>query len=167
MNTQFMATIAGNDRPNLLKTLAEKTHNLGGKWLDSKISRLEGQLVGIIKIDMPEENMSALKADFNAIADFHVSTSAINLVTVTECEQVELRIEAKDKPGLISDITNLLDQKGVTIEHMENHRLSVAEVGAIVFYADLNLLVPVDLGTELLLDELKNINQDLRVEAVA
>ena len=52
MNTQFMATIAGEDRPDLLKILAAKTHALEGRWLNSKISRLEGQIAGIIKIDI-------------------------------------------------------------------------------------------------------------------
>ncbi|WP_232803741.1 ACT domain-containing protein [Motilimonas sp. E26] len=164
MNTQFMATIAGEDRPDLLKLLAGKTHALEGRWLDSKISRLEGQIAGIIKIDIPNENLSALKADFNSIPNFHVSTSDVKLVTITECAQLNLKIEANDRPGIISDIAHFLDSKGVAIEHMENHRFGVIGLGTTVFIAELSLMVPVDMGTEFLVEELERLSSDLRVE---
>ncbi|MFO6425189.1 glycine cleavage system protein R [Motilimonas sp. KMU-193] len=165
MNTQFIATIAGEDRPDLLKLLAGKTHALEGRWLDSKISRLEGQIAGIIKIDIPGENLSALKADFNSIPNFHVSTSEIKLVTVTECEELELKIEANDRPGIISDITHFLDSKGVAIEHMENHRFGVIGLGSTVFIAEMTLMVPVDMGKDMLVAELEQLSSDFRVEA--
>ncbi|MCE2572404.1 glycine cleavage system protein R [Motilimonas eburnea] len=164
MNTQFIATIAGEDRPDLLKLLAGKTHALEGRWLDSKISRLEGQIAGIIKIDIPGENLSALKADFNSIPNFHVSTSEIKLVTVTECEELELKIEANDRPGIISDIMHFFDSKGVAIEHMENHRFGVIGIGSTVFIAEMTLMVPVDMGKDMLVAELEKLSNDFRIE---
>jgi glycine cleavage system regulatory protein len=165
MNTQFMATIAGEDRPDLLKILAAKTHALEGRWLNSKISRLEGQIAGIIKIDIPSANLFALKTDFNSIPNFHVSTSEVKLVAITECDQLQLKIEANDRPGIISDIMHFLDDKGVTIEHMENHRFGVIGLGTTVFIAELSLMVPVDLGKDMLIEELEKLSSDFRIEA--
>ena len=62
MSIQLTITIAGQDHPQLINQLAAKTHELGGKWLVSKISRLDKQVAGIIKIEVPESRPTVFHA---------------------------------------------------------------------------------------------------------
>ena len=166
MNSQFMLNIMGNDKAHLLKDLSNITHELGGKWLKSKFTRLEGQIAGIIKVDLPDSNKADLLKRFEDAGELQLLISDVATNVASGHTSLELKIEATDKPGLVSEITQVLADEGVVISKMENHRISVPELGSLVFTAEMSLEVPADVEQEQLIEEIRQLNEELRVEAV-
>lgn len=167
MNTQFTITIAGQDHPQLINQLASTTHKFGGKWLVSKISRLEQQLVGIIKIDIPADSAEQLKQAFSELKELHIHIIEHEEPTTPSVhQQIKLKVESGDRPGLVKDITNILEEIGIQIIHMENHRLAVLDFGKLMFFAELDVDVPGEVDLEQLVETVQDVEENMRVEVI-
>lgn len=164
MNTLLTVTLAGEDHPQLINTLAAKTHELGGKWLVSKINRLDNQVVGILKIDLPTEAVPALKQAFASQSMLDVRViEALTAQAQIKTDHVMMKVESADRPGLVHDLTHILDNIGIGIVKMENHRIGVQDIGKTLFFAELHLDVPVDIDTEQLVEALQQVEEGMRV----
>ncbi len=163
MNTQFTITIAGHDKPKFMNQLAATTHSLGGKWLVSKLTRLDNQVVGIIRIDIPNIAADQLKQDLLAFDDYNVRIIDEPSPAQIEFSQAILKVESKDRPGLIHDITQCLDDMGIQTLRMENHRLGIPEAGETVFFAELEVEIPTEVQVEQLVDAVESIQPQLKV----
>ncbi|GAA5218003.1 glycine cleavage system protein R [Corallincola platygyrae] len=158
MSAQFMVSIMGPERFGLLKQLAEKTHALGGRWLDSKTNHLGGQFSGLLKVEVPIENAPALKAELSELEGYLVN---INEVANTDAgATLNVSYDANDRPGLVSDITHVLTDQGVQVEHMECHRVGVAELGTNIFTAQMKLRLPNDMEPAMVTAELESLDSD-------
>ncbi|ELR67289.1 glycine cleavage system regulatory protein [Photobacterium marinum] len=167
MNTQLTITIAGQDHPQLINQLAAKTHELGGKWLISKINRLDNQIVGIIKVDIPADNAQLLKGEFTRIPELHARVIDVTQpVPLGKFEQLKLKVESNDRSGLVHDLTNVLDDIGIDIIHIENHRIGVPDLGKALFVAELLVDVPAEVNVEQLLEAMQQVEEDMRVSVV-
>lgn len=167
MNTQLTITIAGQDHPQLINQLAAKTHELGGKWLISKINRLDNQIVGIIKVDIPADNAQLLKGEFTRISELHARVIDVTQpVPLGKFEQLKLKVESNDRSGLVHDLTNVLDDIGIDIIHIENHRIGVPDLGKALFVAELLVDVPAEVNVEQLLEAMQQVEEDMRVSVV-
>jgi len=168
MNAQFTITIAGQDHPQLVNQLAAATHNLGGKWIRSKITRLDKQVVGIIKIDIPTTAAEQLKQEFNAHEGLQIRIIDTDESSVASArQQIKLKIESGDRLGLVKDITHTLEDIDIKIIQIENHRVAVPEFGELMFFAELALDVPTEVNIEQLLDSVEQIETNMRVAVVS
>ncbi|MGF1687672.1 transcriptional regulator [Photobacterium japonica] len=167
MNTQLTITLAGDDHPQLINVLAAKTHALGGKWLISKINRLDNQVVGIIKIDIPTTAVSELKQVFMAQPSLDVRVlDTPSLVEAIPTHPVTLKIKANDRSGLVHDLSRILDEIGIGIVKIENHRIGVLDVGKALFFAELQINVPEDIDLDQLLDALQQVDEGMVVKVL-
>ncbi|WP_036829994.1 ACT domain-containing protein, partial [Photobacterium sanctipauli] len=150
-----------------INQLAAKTHELGGKWLVSKINRLDGQVVGILKIDIPAEAAQQLK---DAFADQQgLDVRVIDDLKSNEpikMDHVMMKVESADRPGIVHDITHILDGIGIGIIKIENHRIGVPDLGRALFYAELQLNVPAEVDHEQLVEAIMQVDDDLRVKVL-
>ncbi len=167
MNSHLTITLAGKDHPQLINQLAAKTHELGGKWLVSKISRLDQQLVGIIKVEIPDTFAEQLESEFNKLSDFYVNiVKSDQPQAFVKIEHVTLKVESSDRPGIVNDITNILHDIGINIDRIENHRIGVPDLGKTLFFAELSIDVPSQTNLEQLIESVQQVEGDMRVEVV-
>jgi len=167
MNTQLTITIAGQDHPQLINQLAAKTHELGGKWLISKIHRLDNQVVGIIKVDIPNENAAQLKLELGRHTELNARIIEVPLpIPLGKLKSLTLKVESSDRPGIVSDITNILDDIGVDIINIENHRVGVPDLGQTLFFAELVVNVPSEVNVDQLLEAVQQVEDGMRVNVV-
>ncbi|WP_413111817.1 glycine cleavage system protein R [Thaumasiovibrio sp. DFM-14] len=166
MNKQFTITIAGNDKAKQLNALAAITHQHGGKWIKSKISRLDEQIVGIIRIDVPEQSYDSLQNKLLTETECHVRVIDSAAITPEQSTPATLKIESRDRPGIIHDLTQALDDFGVQLHTMENHRICVPDAGQMVFFAELALDIPQSLDKEQLIRMIEEVEPDLKAELV-
>lgn len=167
MNTQLTITIAGQDHPQLINQLAAKTHELGGKWLISKIHRLDNQIVGIIKVDIPNETAAQLKLEFSRLTELNARIIDVPLpMPLGKLEPLTLKVESSDRPGIVNDITKILDDIGVDIINIENHRVGVPDLGQTLFFAELMVNVPSEINVEQLLEAVQQVEEGMRVNVV-
>ncbi|NMP15902.1 ACT domain-containing protein [Thalassotalea sp. Y01] len=163
MTVQFIATILGEERSGVMRSLAQQTNQLGGIWLDSRVSQLGGRFVGLIKIEIGEDKADELKAFF----EHHDG-----LIThFNDCNDLQqsfalwsLTYEARDKSGLIDQITQALAEFAIDIDDMESHRYAVVELGQSVLSAYFSLRTPIDFSPEPLQEKLQHIDQQASIE---
>ncbi len=160
MSTQFMVTVTGLNSPGLVKQLAEKTHQNGGSWLNSKIVHLGGIFAGIIQIDVPETAADKLKSELERLDNIQITFSEPSATMPQPAQLMEMTFEANNRPGIIKDITGLLTDNGISIENMSCHRFNVSSLGETVFRGNFSLLIPVELDKKSLIEELEALNNN-------
>lgn len=158
MNVQFIATLSGPERSGIMSELSKKTHELGGIWLDSKLNHLDGQFTGLIKIELPAENAEQLKAIFAEQADL---TSQFNDVKEigTDRTLLTLSFQSNDREGLVHDISNVLADRNVDVDHMDAHRVGIAALGRSLFTSTFVLRAPADIDLGILEKRLADIEE--------
>ena len=163
MPEQFLVTLTGPYQPGVMNRLAALTHQYQGKWLSNKMANLEGRFAAIIKIELPSINTADLKkalADLPDIdATFHPKTSRDSAPR----HPVELKIDARDQPGLVNEITKVISAQDICIDRMSSHRISVPETGSTVFTAELSLTLPAHLGVDAVVADLEALYPHLIV----
>ena len=162
MNRQFIVSIVGPDRAGLLKYFAAATHERGGKWLHSKVIRLDGQFAAIIKIELPESQVQVLKSWFEAQEAYLLVFSEVVSGGGEDVRAFKLQVDAEDRPGLVNDITHVLLENQIKIADMACHRVGVADLGASVFTSEFELKVPGDVDLGELTLEIEALGGDIR-----
>ena len=163
MNVQIMVTISGSNQTDLVKILSEKTHKLGGKWLNSKINHIDDYFAGLIKVEIGSEHVEKLVADFKTQA-IKVETVVLDSAIEQKLTHLDLNIDAKDRPGLVHDISEVLSENSIRVENMECHRLGVADISGTVFTSRFKIAVADNFNKEELINSLQDISKDLVID---
>lgn len=160
MNVQIMVIVHGAEQAHLIKVLSEKTHALGGKWLNSKISHIDHYFAGLIKIEIASDNVDKLIEQFKAL-HINVETEKLDVHAQDKSKHFILNVDAKDRFGLVNDISEVLGENDIKIESMECHRLGGADIGGIVFTSEFKILTGDDFNKGELIKSLQRISKDL------
>ena len=167
MNTIVIVSLLANDRPGLVQELAAACHQRRARWLNTKVSHLDGQLAVLIRLSAPEEEMAGIRGVFTGRSDL-VATFNAPLCPVGEGSQdLTLRVDANDRAGIVNDITRLLDAQGVQLVSMESHSLGVSGVAQNIFTAELKLKLPEGIAPGDLAAELEALGDNLVVRSPA
>ncbi len=157
MKTEIIVSVVGKDQGGFINNLTVKTKELGGRWLANKVAHLDGQIAGLLKMEIDDQQLPAFKAmmaEFsNIITDYHEVSATDNAPSKT----VHLTIEGEDRSGLTSDITRLLYDEDVKVEHFESQRYPVIGLGTGVFEAHLDVRLPETVSLESLRTKLETL----------
>ncbi|MDN3721727.1 ACT domain-containing protein [Roseibium salinum] len=102
--------------------IAEIIAELGGNWIESSMARLGGEFAGIVRIGIAGERSDELIAELQALAADGIDiTLRSDVMGPQELEGVfaHLDLVSQDHPGILRDITRVLSDRGVSIEHLE------------------------------------------------
>ncbi|WP_372881206.1 glycine cleavage system protein R [Psychromonas sp.] len=163
MNVQIMVIVHGKEHAHLIKILSEKTHALGGKWLNSKITHIDDYFAGLIKIEIESKSADKLIDQFKGL-NINVETAKLDRIEQKKANQFILSIDAKDRFGLVNDISEVLGENDIKIESMECHRVGGADIGGIMFTSEFKILVADDFNKGELIESLQTISTDLVVD---
>jgi len=166
MNIQMMVTVSGSNQSDLIKILSDQTHELGGIWLNSKISHIDDYVAGLIKIEIDADNAETLLTQFKALG---INVESVNLGTVTheKSTRLDLNIDGKDRPGLVRHITQVLSDNSVRVDNMECNRIGVSAIGATLFTSHFKIVVDEQFNKDVLVAALQEIDDDLIIELSA
>ena len=167
MHVQFIVSIVGPDRFGLPKHLASATHELGGKWLNSKVIRLGGQFAALIRVEVPAVESARLRAVFAGLEGCHVVFSDVRTAADAATRTCSVTVDAEDRPGLVSDITHLLQEHQVTIQDMQCHRMVAAGLGTSMFRGEFDVAVPGGVDLSLLMSDLEALGEHVMVSVDA
>lgn len=164
MKSTFVMTVMGPESLGIIKALAHTTHELGGTWDRSKVAKLEGRFAAIIKVAIEADRVAELKAAFEKeFASFTFTYAEPLAEGETATKNISLEVDCKDRAGIIKDIHNLMLNLNLKVVNMDSHRYEVAEIGAAVFSAKLNLEVPENTSAESVVDEIETLYENMRV----
>lgn len=68
MDTYYILTFIGEDRPGLVEQLSRVIENNLGSWHESRLSQLGGKFAGLVLISLPEENAPQLESDLKGLS---------------------------------------------------------------------------------------------------
>ncbi|MGL4829793.1 MAG: glycine cleavage system protein R [Vibrio sp.] len=170
MTSTFIVNFVGKATPTTIKQLAAVTHDNGGKWLISKVNFIEDRVAAVIKIELPQENASAVKEVFHSYPGL--------LVEIVDADQhihasdtvYQLRLDANDRAGIVNEITHLLDGQGISILDMDCQRVFIAGGGGIsssLFTASVAMRLPINTEIDDVVKELEALSADTRVTVEA
>src|SRR5215471_4722964 len=137
MQSTFVMTVIGPDRPGLIESVATLVASNGGNWLESRMSRLGGQFAGILRVEVSSKQAGALTQALRAL-DLKGVSVVIHLdQTVPETTGTVrvLELVGQDRPGIIHQITRTLASHNVNVEQLDSEVVSAAMSGETLFKA--------------------------------
>ena len=167
MQRLLVMTIIGQDRPGLVDSVAGLVAEHGGNWLESRMSRLGGHFAGILRVEVPGENESALVAGLKKLESRGLTVVVHPdqpKVPVVAARQSVLEIVGQDRPGIVREISHALAGFGVNVEELETECASAAMSGETLFKARARLSIPESCDTAQIRQQLERIAADLIVE---
>jgi glycine cleavage system regulatory protein len=166
MISSLVLTVLGPDRPGLVGAIADLVAQHGGSWQESRMARLSGQFAGILRVECPAENRSALELD---LAD--LKTNGL-LVTIAHDDSgaasagplVGIEITGHDEPGIVKRVASTFARLGVNVEELNTSLESAPMAGHLLFCTRGKVSLPNDLPLQDLIVALENVGSDLTVD---
>ena len=164
--TSLVVTVMGPDRPGIVSLLSDRARRFEANWAASHLSRLAGEFAGMVQFQVPRD-----KADALAEALRRLESAGLRVVIAKSdagaapagLRGVELELVGDDRPGIVSNLTRILAQRGVSIEHLHTE-ITGAASGKPTFKVAAHLLVPQALSMEALRVELGAIGKEMMVD---
>ena len=146
MQSNFIITFIGDDRPGLVEALSDVISALGGNWLESRLSQLAGKFAGLIRVELPEEQSEALQDALKRLSEAGISVRVTPCTGETQASEharlVSLTILGPDRPGIVREIAAALAVQKINVVDMESY-ISPAPMSAeMLFHARVEVEVP-------------------------
>ena len=167
MSTFLVVTVSGPDRPGLVETLSQAVANHRGSWLESRMARLAGHLVGILRVSVPEEQVDALTRALQSLEpeSLQISVARSELESpASDARELRLEIIGSDRPGIVHEISQALADRGINVDELRTEIMSAPMSGELLFLANAELLVPAGLNLDLLRKDLEALAHELMVD---
>jgi len=149
MQTHLVFTVIAKDRPGLVERVAGTIAGLGGNWIESSMARLGGEFAGIVRIGIAGESSDELIAELRSLSADGIDITLRSDQTGVDVPQgasAHLDLVSQDHPGILREITRVLSDKGVSIEHLETEVASGSMQGEALFKASADLRLPAGLS---------------------
>ena len=166
--TSLVLTVLGQDRPGLVGELSQLVAEHGGNWVESRMAHLAGQFAGILRVEIETDAAETLAESIKEL-------TAQGLQSVVQQDQgeamtdksrplVQLSLVGQDRPGIISEISQVLATHGVNVEELSTECCTAPNSGHPLFRADIQLRLPDGLQSDSLRESLEHVADDLMVE---
>lgn len=163
----LVVTVVGADRHGIVSMLAERAQRYGANWAASRMTRLSGEFSGTVHFDVPREHADALVASLNQLASAGLqvviaSRGSAQVPASLRC--FELELVGEDRVGIVSRLTGMLAERGVSIESIHTDIIRNGVSGNQTFKIGARLLAPATLAVDALRTELGTLASDLMVD---
>lgn len=169
MDKHLILSVLSDDRPGVIKRIAERVANQQGNWLESRLTQLAGKFAGVIRIRVAEERVNDLRSAMNALADQGIRVMVEELQTMAQLEQgrtATFSAVGPDRAGIVLEITQALTQYNINIADLNTNCSSMPYSGDPLFEAEGLLHVPTGTDLEQLIGQLDAIADDLGIDII-
>lgn len=172
----WVITAVGPDRPGIVERLSGALLRPGSNVADSRMINLRGQFALILLADVPDDFVPEIRETLQRVAveltldiSFHPASGfADPQATPAVGVPYRLRIFAMDQPGIVHQVTDVLQRSGVNVEELETRSQPSPQSGAPLFSLELRMTVPPSLAIRTLRAQLTAVcdalNCDLELE---
>jgi len=165
--TPLIVTLIGPDRPGIVRLLSDRAHRHGASWTTGQMSRLAGEFAGMVHFEVPPENVNALADALRGLesSGLHVAIAkSENGQLPAGMRGVSLELSGDDRIGIVSKLSHILAQRGVSIEHIQTDLGPPDAAGRRTFRVSAHLLVPNALSNDELQQSLGTLAQEMLVD---
>lgn len=160
-------TLLGADRPGLVDLVAREVLAHGGNWVESRMCQLAGEFAGILRVQVPEDRLSALVEALKSLTSAGLQVAirpgrplAEDLVR----RSVRIAIVGQDRPGILRQVSQVLARHAVNVEELQTECASAPMSGEPLFHATAVLTIPASCDRGALRGDLEKIAEDLFVD---
>jgi glycine cleavage system regulatory protein len=146
--------------------LSDKAQRFGANWAASRLARAAGEFAGMVHFEVPRENADALVTALRGL-----ESTGLKVVIAKSDEAnrpatlrgVELELIGNDRVGIVSNLTRILAERGVSIENIHTE-ITRAASGHQTFKVGAHLLVPATISIDDLRRELGTLANEMQVD---
>lgn len=167
MESAFIVTFIGDDRPGLVEALSSAIERSGGNWLESRLSQLGGKFAGLVLVNLPESAGPRLEETLRGLVDSGLSvrvTPAASEVAPRGERRVTLTVVGPDRPGIVREISRALAAEQLNVVEMESEVSSAPMSGEQLFHACIEAELPAGATLEALQGALDSIADDMTLD---
>jgi glycine cleavage system regulatory protein len=166
MSGFLIISIMADDRPGLVETLSHIIRENEGSWLESRMSHLAGKFAGIVQVQVNDNKKQSLTEALMLLKDQNwLITIEESLPTQQKNKpNAKLNIVGNDRPGIVSDVSQVLAKLGVNVLELNTQFESAAMSAEALFKTQADIQTPANADLDNVRDALENISNDLMVE---
>lgn len=173
MPQNLMLSVICDDKPGIVKTIAETVADNGGNWLESRLAQLDGKFAGVIRISTAEEQLATLEDALGALRTQGLLIQiepVYDKVVRSPSSLATFSLAGPDRPGIVRDLAKAFLQYDMNVEELVTHRTSMPYSGEPLFEAEGVILVPEGVALEPLMAQIDEIAEalalDIRIEQI-
>lgn len=160
METSYIVTFIGDDKPGLVEQLSRVIESNRGNWHESRLSQLGGKFTGLILVSLPEDSGAQLEAELEALSSSGLSvrvTPAGSDKAAPDCRAITLTVVGPDRLGIIREISRALAERQVNVVELDSHVVSAPMSAEMMFNARIDAHIPASIDLDDLEDALEEI----------
>jgi len=163
--TTLILTVAGSDRPGLVAAVADVVDAHGGNWENSQLAELAGVFAGVIQVSVTSERQDELTSALQALDGLlTVAVHAGSDAASAAAQPISLQILGNDRPGIVREVSGVLQAHGVSIETIDTETKDAAMAGGRLFEASVTAEVPASADLDVLRSDLERLTSELQVD---
>lgn len=162
-------TAVGNDRTGIVNELSDEILNDGGNIEDSRMAVLGGAFSIIMLVAGEQEAIDTL---LMRISHMEQKLGLTMVIKKTEpkpqdAHLIPYRVDivSMDHPGIVHDVADFFDNKGINIEDMSTATYAAAHTGTPIFSMHITIAVDADASIAELRHEFQEFCDDLNLDA--
>ncbi len=167
METSYVITFIGDDRPGLVEQLSSVIENNRGNWHESRLSQLGGKFAGLVLVSLPGDSGAALEADLKALSATGLSvrvTPTTQVATGVEGRAITLTVIGPDRLGIVREIARVLAEREINVVDMDSQVTSAPMSAEMIFHARIDAQIPMATDMDDLHDTLEEISNHMTLE---
>jgi methionyl-tRNA formyltransferase len=165
--TSLVVSIVGPDRHGIVSLLADRAQRYGANWAASRMTRLAGEFAGMVHFEVPREHADALSEALRQLASsgLQVVIARSDGATVpASLRSFELELVGDDRVGIVSSLTAMLAERGISIESIHTDIVRSGVSGKQTFKIGAHLLAPAALPADELRRDLGALASELMLD---
>jgi methionyl-tRNA formyltransferase len=165
--TSLVVSIVGPDRHGIVSLLADRAQRFGANWAASRMTRLASEFAGTVHFEVPRENVDALETSLRQLesSGLQVVIARSDGASVPASQRsVELELVGDDRVGIVSNLTKILAERGISIESIHTEIIRSGVSGKQIFKIGAHLLVPAALSVDKLQHELSALAREMMLD---
>jgi len=167
METSYIVTFIGDDRPGLVEAVSGVIEESGGNWHESRLSQLGGKFAGLVLVSLPSDSGDELQAALKAISSLGLSirvTATGPGTVIASSRKITLTVIGPDRLGIVREISRALASHNVNVIEMDSEVNSAPMSGEQLFEARIDAEIPQDISMDDLSDTLDDIANDMTLD---
>ena len=167
METSYIITFIGDDRPGLVEELSDVIERNRGNWHESRLSQLGGKFAGLVLVSLPAAGGTTLEEELKALSSSGISvrvTPTANTAAPVPGRDITLRVMGPDRLGIVREISRALAQRQVNVVEMDSEVSSAPMSAEMIFTARIDARIPQDTDMHELSDTLDEIANQMTLD---
>ena len=165
MKQSIVISVLGSDSPGLVSALSKLIVSFEGCWVESRMASLAGQFAGILRVDLPIEQVEPFKDALNNADELGLKVlfaESAGLLKTKPENQFKIELIGQDQTGIVHRISSVLSNINANVDELHTEVVEASMSGENLFKATIFLHI----ASEVDASEIRAVLEDLANELI-